>query len=199
MTKQLTEKGKLVSVQPEVLLYADKTDLDSLKYDELVELGRGVSEVKIYSQWMLGKLGDKVMKKYGDLTKYAKDINQNYEVLQQWMNTYRKFTTEDPNFSPDKYHGMIPWAVLQLVATKSDTPVTLLNELTDKGINSFEHVYREIKTKQTGKEVPKKPRINLKFNDELGKWKIRILPEDLDLIDWTDVREQLINYLNSLV
>lgn len=190
---------KLVSVQPEVLLYIDKTDLDSLEYNDLVELGRSVSEVKMYSQWLLGKLGDKVSEKYGDLTKFSKEINQVYEAVQQYVNTYRKFIAEDPDFTPDKYHGSIPWGMLQLIATKTDTPVTLLNELADKGVSSIEHAYREIKTKQTGIEVPKRPKINFKWDGDTGKWKIKLLPEDLDLIDWTDIKNQLVIYLNSLV
>lgn len=194
-----------VSIQPEMLKIVDNTDLTTLDYDALVELGRTTSEVKVYAQWILGKLASMVMTKnegepraYGDLGKYAKDIGQIYEVLQQYLFTYRKFTAEDPKFTPETYMGSVPWGVLQLVAMKSDKPVTLLNELLDKGVHSIDHAYREIKTKQTGKEVPMKPRVVFKFDDGSGKWKIKLRPEDLDLIDWSDVREQLIKYLESL-
>lgn len=204
MDKALKQQ-KPVSIQPEMLKIVDSTDLGTLDYDALVELGRTVSEVKVYAQWILGKLAKSVMEKnegeprnYGDLTKYAKDIGQIYEVLQQYLFTYRKFTAEDPQFTPEMYMGSVPWGVLQLVAMKSDTPVTLLNELVDKGVHSVEHAYREIKTKQTGKTVPTKPRVIFKFDDGSGKWKIKLRPEDLDLIDWSDVKEQLINYLEAL-
>lgn len=198
---QLVEQKetRAVSVQPEILLYVDKTDLEPLAYDELVELGKGISEVKIYSQWLLGRLGDKVMQKYGDLKKYAHDINQVYEVLQQYMNTYRKFTTEDPSFTPDKYYGGIPWGMLAMVASKSETPVTLLNELADKGIHSIDGAFREIKTKETGVVVPTKPKLNLRFDEVSGKWKIVMRSEEFNLIDWTDIKEQLVKYLEGLI
>ena len=196
---------KLVSVQPEMLKIVDQTDLQSLDYNALVELGKGVSEVKVYSQWLLGKLGDAVVDKnkqqgstYGNLIKYAKDVGQIYGVLQQYVNTYRKYTREDPDFSPDKYFGSVPWGMLQMIAMKSDKPVSLLNELVDKGVHSFDHAYREIKTKQTGQIVPKKPKVGFVFSDDSKKWRIKLEPKDFDLIDWANVKEQLIIYLQGL-
>lgn len=205
MNSKKVKDTKLVSVQPEILKIVDQTDLRSLNYNALVELGKGVSEVKVYSQWLLGKLGDVVMDKnkqqgstYGNLTRYAKDVGQIYGVLQQYVNTYRKYTREDPNFNPDKYFGSVPWGMLQMVAMKSDKPVSLLNELVDKGVHSFEHAYREIKTKQTGKKVPLKPKVSFIFNDESKKWRIKIDPKYFDLIDWANIKEQLIVYLQGL-
>jgi hypothetical protein len=196
--KPVKTEEAVVSVQPESILFADKSDLDALDYDALVELGRSVSEVKTYAQWVLGKLGDKAMQKWGDLEKYAKDIGMIYEVLQQYMNTYRKFVAEDPAFTPDRYFGGVPWGLLQMVATKSDTPITLLNEMVDQGATTIPQAYKKIKEKETGKTLPNKPRVNLKLDEESGKWKIKILPEEMDMIDWTDIKEQLVNYLNSL-
>ena len=192
------EKNKLVSIQPEMLLIVDKTDLDSLEYDQLVELARGVMEIKTYSSWLLGKLGSSVNKKYGDLTKFAKDTNQNYDVLCVYMHTYNKYIKEDPDFTPDKYYGRVPWALIQLVASKSDTPGQLLNELDEKGATSVESGYREIKTQQTGVKVPKKPSIRLVWEDESSKWKIKMNFEELPLIDWSDIKKQLLTYLESL-
>jgi hypothetical protein len=191
----------LVSVQPEMLSYVDKmsaTELEEQDYEALVEFGRGINEVKAYSQWLLGKLGNAVSNKHGDLYIYAREINQIPQVMDQYVYTYRKYTREDPNFSPDHYFGQVPWGMLQLIASKEEKPITTLNELVDKGIRSIEGTYKEIKTKQTGKEVPHKPRIRLLFNDESSKWKLFLKPEDLDLIDWTDVKEQLMNYLQGL-
>ena len=188
----------LITVRPEVLTFIDKTDLSSLEYDDLVQLGLSVTEVKTYTQWLLGKLGDRITGKYGDLTKYAKDIHQNYEVLQQYMNTYRKFIREDPNFSPERYAGALPWGMMQLVATKSDKPIELLDDLIDKGVHTQEGAYREIKTRQTGKEIPSKPHIKLQWDAEKEKWRINIADEYLDMIDWSAIREQLMSYLNSL-
>jgi len=189
---------KAINVQPEMLTFTDKADLKVMKYDELVEMGRGVTEIKIYSQWLLGKLGDAVATKYGNLVTFAKDINQIYNVLNQYVYVYRKFTKEDKTFTPDKYYGAVPWGVLQLVAAKTDKPVELLNELIDGGVNSFSHAYRKIKEKETGQTIPAKPRVSLQFDNEVMKWKIKLRPEDLDLIDWSNVREQLLDYLRSL-
>lgn len=199
MAEQSDKKdSELVSVQPEILSFVDKTDLGSLGYDELVDLGRGVNEVKTYSSWLLGKLGDAVMKKYGDLKKYASDISQNLQVIYNYVSAYRKYTEEDPNFSPDRYFGQVPWGMLYLVS-QQDKPVTLLNELVDKGVKSMEGAYREIKQKEGGKEVPRKPKIMFMWNLEIGKWDINLDQKDLDLINWKGVKEMLVNYLNSLV
>ena len=198
MTDEVAKKdSELVSVQPEILSFVDKTDLGSLDYDELVNLGRAVNEVKTYSSWLLGKLGDAEMKKYGDIKKYALDIGQNLQVLYNYITAYRKYTAEDPDFTPDKYFGQVPWGMLYLVS-QQDRPVTLLNELVDKGVKSMEHAYREIKKKAGGKEVPKKPRIVFSWNSGIGKWNINLDQKDLDLIDWQGVKDMLINYLNSL-
>lgn len=194
----MDDNKKLVSVQPEMLRYVDSADLESWDYDALVEAGRSVIEVKTYASWLVGRLGDAVSKKRGDLMNYAKDINQDYGALQQYVNAYRKFTREDPNFSPDKYFGQVPWGLMQLVATSSDTPIKLLDELVDKGAKTIQSAYREIK-KKAGKEMPRKPHIAFHWDDEGGKWKLMIKPEDFSLIDFTDIREQLISYLNSLV
>jgi hypothetical protein len=196
----------LVSVQPEVLSIIDKADLLTLDYDALVELGRGVTEVKTYSNWLTGKLGDAIIQchethkeKYGDLVKYASDIGQNHGSVEQYVYAYRKYTKEDPKFSPDNYFGRVPWGLIQLVASKSETPGVLLNELVDKGITSMEGGYREIKTRQTGEDVPRKPRVKLVWDENSKKWKIKIKNEDMDLIDWGEVREHLVAYLQSLM
>ena len=88
--------------------------------------------------------------------------------------------------------------MLQLVATSSDTPIKLLDELIDKGNKTIQSAYREIK-KKAGKEMPRKPRIGFHWDEEKGKWKLMINVEDFDLIDFTDIKIQLISYLNSLV
>lgn len=199
MTDEVAKKdNELVSVQPEVLSYVDKTDLNSLSYDELVELGRGVNEVKGYSKWLLGKIGAQVSVKFGDLAKYAHDIREVYDSLLRYVHAYEKYTKEDANFSPDNYYGHVPWGMILLVAEYSDNPVTTLNELVDKGVSSAEHAYRELKTKETGKVVGKKPRISLVWNEESGKWKIELKQTDLPLIDWSDVKGQLLEYLETI-
>jgi len=200
MSKKIKERKDkdLVSVQPEMLSIVDSTDLDSLDYDGLVELGLGINEIKGYSKWLLGKLGARASVKYGDLKRYANDIHEVYESLHRYVGAYKKYTSEDPNFNPEDYHNRVPWGMILLVAENSDTPVTLLNELTDKGVNSVEGAYREIKTKETGVEVPHKPRINLYWDSYINKWKIDIKQTELPLIDWSDVKDQLLHYLESI-
>jgi hypothetical protein len=197
------EENKLIKMNPEILTYIDNTDLDSLTYDDLVQLGREALEVKTYTQWLTGKLGDYISSnktgKYGDLERYAKDINMKYGVLWQYVTVYRRFTEEDPNFSPDAYKGSMPWGVFALVAQHSDTPATTLNELSDKGVTNIEHAYRELKTKQTGKELPRKPKISLVYSEEANKWRIRMNPLEFDDIDWGDIREQLMAYLEGII
>lgn len=188
----------LISVQPEMLGYVDKADIAHAEYYVLVEMGLGVNEVKTYAQWLLGKLGDAVSDRYGDLVKYAKDIGYIYSSLKQYVFVYRQYTRSDPNFSPDKYYGHVPWGMLQVVASQSDAPINDLDELVDKGVTSIEGAYRGLKEKQTGITVPRKPSIRLIWNNEIGKWRMALAEKDLDLIDWSNVKQQLLEYLRSL-
>lgn len=175
-----------VSVQPEMITTVDKMDLEKQSYDVLVEMGRSVTEIKTFVQWTLGRLGDAVTVKYGDLTQYAKDINYKYETLQQYMNVYRKFTRDNPNFHPDQYMGSVPWGMLQIVASSTDKPEKLLNELQDKGIHSQKDAYRAIKEAETGKIIPPKPRAKYVWNAEKEKYTFTFDQRDIDVIDWDD-------------
>ncbi len=192
------KKFKLVEMNPNLVISIDKQNLDDADWTLLVQMGQDAGEIKTYTQWILGKLGDAVAKKYGDLKKYADEINQKYEVLNQYAYVYRKFITEDPNFHPSKYSGSVPWGLLQLAASKSDSPQQLVEDLQDKGIHTINHAYREIIVRQTGLSIPRKPKVNLHWNSELRKFKISLNPNELDLIDWTDVKNQLMNYLEAL-
>lgn len=192
------QKFELVEMHPDLVTSIDKQNLESADWTMLVQMGQDAGEIKTYAQWILGKLGNAVSKKYGDLKKYANEINQNPEVLYQYAFTYRKFTQEDPDFHPNKYSGSIPWGVLQLAASKSEMPQKLVDELQDKGVHTAEQAYREIKEQETGIVVPQKPKVSFQWNPEIGKFKINIKPEELDLIDWTDVRQQLLSYLEVL-
>lgn len=190
-----------VIIQPSVITQVDKVDLKDMEYDTLVQMGIEVSEVKVYSQWVLGKLGDAVATKYGDLKKYADEIRQKHSVIEQYVKVYRKFTEEDPNFTPEKYSGSIPWGVLQIAASKSDNPQALLDDLADKGMEgTIEATVRGIHelNDPDGDKVPVKPRIRLRWDTEVKKYKIDLNPDDLDIIDWSDVKDQLRDYLESL-
>lgn len=197
MDKQ--KEVKLVEVNPTILKDIDNYKLEDAEYEVLVQMGIDASEVKAYSQWILGKLVDFLLNhKHGDLAKYAKDVNQSYEVLRQYGITYARFIAEDPDFHPWKYAGSIPWRVLQLAANKSDTPQKLVDELHDEGATTIEGAYRAIKSKETGTEIPRKPQVKLSWNAEKEKYTLNLKQEDFDLIDWTNVKEQIIGYLEAL-
>lgn len=203
MTKK--KATDLIGVTPEVLHDVSK-NIDHWDYDMLVTMGNAVVEVKGYSQWLLGKLGDKASVKYGAMTQYAKDIGCRVDSLKMYIMTYRRFIEADPNFTPDRYHGAVPWSVIQMVGTKSraieerlgDNAVETLDDLATKNVRSEEHAYRELKKKETGQDVPRKPKIKLKLNNDASKWIIITNSADWDLIDWSEVREDLINYLKAL-
>lgn len=186
-----------VIIQPTVIAQIDKLNLDEVEYDTLVQMGIEVSEVKVYSQWVLGKLANSVNNKYGNLKQYCAEIKQKYEVVQQYLNVYKKFTAEDPTFTPEKYAGSVPWGFLQLAATKSDKPQELVDQLHDEGIQTTEGAYKKIKEDETGVPIPHKPNIKLTWDVEAKKYKLFLKPEDLDLIDWTDVKQQLLDYLEA--
>lgn len=193
-SKKQKQKFELVEMNPDHIKTIDKQNLKEADWIVLVQMGQDAGEVKTYAQWILGKLGDAVMQKYGDLKKYANEINQKYEVLQQYMNVYRKFIAEDPDFHPSKYAGSIPWGVLQIAASKSDTPQMLVDELHDKGATGIDSATRALK----GNDIPKKPVISLHWDPEVKKYKIFILQKELELIDWADMRQTLMDYLEAL-
>lgn len=190
-----------IEVNPSILTNVDAYNLEDANYDLLVQMGIDVSEVKTYAQWLLGKLANHVVKKNGDLDKYAQEINQNRNTLEGYMSIYRKYTNEDPSFTPQKYYGSVPWGVLALVAHKSDTPGELVEELHSKSENgrlTLKGTYRDIMKKKTDVEVPKKPYISLKWDINVNKYRLGIDPNELDLIDWSDVKDQLTQYLSKL-
>lgn len=189
-----------VIIQPTVIAQIDKLNLDEVEYDTLVQMGIEVSEAKVYAQWVLGKLAHTVTNKYGDLTKYANEIRQKPAVLKQYSHVYRRFIEEDPDFTPEKYVGSIPWGVLQLAAAKSEKPQALLEDLQDKGMEgSIEGAVRGIhEINNPEDKVPAKPKFSLVWNTDVKKYKMRLNPEDFDIIDWTDIKEQLHDYLESL-
>lgn len=181
-----------------IVKFIDTNDINTVDWELFVAMGIQASEIKTYSQWVLGKLADSVSVRYGDLKKYALEISQNYDVLRSYASTYRKYIKEDPTFTPERYCGSMPWGVLQLAATKSDAPQKLVDELHDKGINTISSAYREIKSRETGVQIPNKPKIDLYWDNATMKYKIKLNPQELDLIDWSDVKDQLKTYLETL-
>jgi len=189
------DKNKLlkpVSVRPEILLDIDKMNLKELTDDDLVEMGRSVTEVNTYAQWLLGRLVDEVAQRQGDIDSYASKIGQRRDKLYQCVYVYRKFVADNPKFNPDNYHGSVPWGMLQYVASKSDQPIKLLNELVDKGILTQDGAIRAVKEKETGVKVPPRPRVIWKWNGEKQKWTIKFRIEEMVLIDWDEARDDVL-------
>jgi len=199
MVEEIKKEFEVVKINPSSLRVIDDQNLMEQDYEVLVQMGIDARETKTYSQWIMGKLSFTILeKKHGDLTKYAKDINENYEVLRQYGTTYKRFIEEDPDFHPDKYQGAIPWGVLQLAANRSDKPQELVNELHDNGKTSFESAYRDIKSKETGKEIPSKPKASFKWNGETGKYEISISEKYFEVIgNWKEFGAKLAVYLEA--
>ena len=200
--KKNKSRNKLspINIRPNILLDIDKMDLKELTDDDLIEMGRGITEVSTYAQWILGRLVDEVAQRRGDIDKYANSIGQRRDKLYQCVYVYRKFIKENPDFSPEKYiNGSIPWGMLQYIASKSDTPTKLLDKLIDEGILSQPAAIRKIKEDETGITIPPKPRISWKWNMEKKKWTIRFILEEMDLIDWDEARELITEKMKSLI
>ena len=189
------DKNKLlkpISVRPEILLDIDKMNLKELTNEDLIEMGKSVTEVHTYAQWLLGRLVDEVAQRRGDIDAYAKAIGQRRDKLYQCVYVYRKFMADNPKFNPDDYHGSVPWGMLQYVASKSDQPIKLLNELVDNGILTQDGAIRTIKGKETGTQIPLKPRVIWKWNEQKRKWTIKFRLEEMALIDWEEAKEDVL-------
>lgn len=188
-----TKALKPISIRPEILIDIDKMDLKELTEEDLVEMGRNVTEVNTYSQWILGRLVDEVANRKGDIDKYANSIGQRRDKLYQCIYVYRKFTTDNPEFNPDDYHGSVPWGMLQYVASKSDAPIKLLNELVDRGILTQDAAIRTVKEGETGIKIPPRPRVSWRWNEQKRKWTISFRVDEMALIDWEEARETVLS------
>lgn len=200
-----TQVTHATEITPDLLITIDKQDLKEVTYEDLIQMGIDLSEVKGYTQWLLGKLGDTVTgsenSKKGDLKDYAFKIGQKYAVLNQYVYTYRKFIKEDPAFHPNKYYGSVPWGVLALVATKKEKPQTFIEELREQNKEvSLEMAYREIKRQESPNEAepPKKPSISLYWDKNKQLYKLVMDSADFPLIDWSSIKEDLRSWLEGL-
>ncbi len=192
-TKQLETKisdelqacdSKVELTQFGIIKIIEEQDLHSADWNTLTQMGREISQLKTRTQWVLGMLGNAVSQRYGDLVKFADEIGQNYDSLRQYVFTYRKFISEDSTFHPDNYFGSVSWKVLALAATKSKTPIALVDELQDKGYYTFKQAYRAISSGETKYGIPKKPVIDFEYDPQTGKYKFVMDMKDVPLIDW---------------
>lgn len=191
-----------VEINTDLIKTINWKELQEADWSTLVQMGQDAGEIKTYSQWVLGMLGHTVMRKYGDLKKYATETRQDYAALRQYMNTYRKFTLEDSGFHPNKYYGSVPWGVLALAATKSDTPQKLVDDLQKENKEvSLKVAYREIKRLESpeGKEPPRKPTVKLQWDKNSSLYKLIMDPKDFPSIDWTAVKQDLKEWLDGIV
>lgn len=191
-----------IEINTDLIKTINWQELQKANWELLVQMGQDALEIKTYSQWVLGMLGDTVMRKYGELKKYATETRQDYGALRQYMNTYRKFALEDTDFHPNKYYGSVPWGVLALAATKSDTPQKLVDDLQkDNKEVSLQTAYREIKRLESpdGKEPPQKPLVKLQWDKNSNLYTLIMNPKDFPSIDWTAVKQDLKDWLDGLV
>jgi len=171
---------------------ADRTKWD---YETYISFAQEVAKIKGYSNWIIGKLASEYSKKWGDVTKFARDARLEPSSVGVYKMVYEKYQQADPTFKPD---GFVPWGVLQMAST-TENPIETLNELHDASANKINQAFAIIKSRQTGKIVPQKPRVKLQFNEEDNIWKIVIEQEDITKIDWTDIKKQLMEYFAKVL
>lgn len=201
MTENKSPEIQSIEINTELIKTINWQELEKADWESLVMMGQDIGEIKTYTQWALGMLGHTIIRRHGDLKKYASDIRQKYGSLRQYMYTYKKFVLEDSNFHPNKYYGSVPWGVLALAATKSDKPQKLVDELQKEGKEiTLETAYREIKKMESpeSKDPPRKPVVKLKWDKNTNLYKIEMNPKDFPSIDWSDVKEDLKEWLHGL-
>ena len=162
--------------------------------DTYVSMGEGVSGIKFCSQWILGMLAHEYSDKWGECSKYARKMHVDPQSLLAYRRVYRKLKEADPDYVPD---GYIPWGVLQIIAGEKN-PIELIEELSSNNKVTIPEATRYIMERKTGKTVPVKPKVKLKFDESGGLWEIQIAEEDFEKINWELIGKQLMEYLKRL-
>ncbi len=189
-----TEKS-LVEARPGFLLDLDKVDRsewDLQMYEAALE---EAGQVKFYSQWLIGKFAFEAGNKfgYGHDEELAKVARVEVGTLRMYRSVYKKFYETDSGFVPD---GYMPWLVIQMAAG-TENPIETLEKLQDEDATTVSKASRALKTMKTGKEVPKKPKISLVFDEASFKWRLKLKEEDIPNIDWSDVKDSLSAYFSK--
>lgn len=190
----MEKKLNLIEINPSALRRIDETDRSEWKEVDYVTAGEEASGVKFYSQWILGELAYEYVEKWGDCSDYARQIHVDANSLIAYRRAYKKIHEQDPDYVPD---GYIPWGVLQ-IATETDDPIGMIEDLSANDKLSIAEAYRYKRERETGRTVPKKPKVSLKWNEETGLWQISISEEDFGKIDWALIGKQLEVYLRKL-
>jgi hypothetical protein len=181
-------------LRPEMLRTIDEADYSDWDRDAFIAAGEEATKVKYYSQWILGKLADEYSKKWGDCSRYGREIHVEPNSLIAYRRVYRKIKEANPEYVPD---GFLTWGVLQIIAEQPE-PIKLIEELSKEGKVTIAEVDRRIREK-TGREVlPPKPRVALKFDKEKGLWDLEMDEKDFERINWEKVGRQLLGYLRKL-
>lgn len=195
---QITEEQKKIAKEIDkgdlaLLREIDWVDRSEWTYDMYIHAGQDARLVKEYSQWMIGKLASEVMDRFKQDEDYADQIGVPVNSLRTYRYVYQKFIKENPDFVPD---GYLPWGVLQMAAT-TDSPIETLTSLQDKDANTISKAYRALKEEKTGQSMPIKPKLSVVWDEEKSVWKVKMRPEDISKIDWSDIATQLTDYLTE--
>ena len=176
------------------LMLIDTKDRSGWSEVDYVTAGEEVAGIKFMSQWMLGKLAYEYVQKWGDCSYYARQIHVDAKSLIAYKHVYKKIHEQDPDYVPD---GYIPWGVIQMAADYDD-PVGMIEELSANSKVSISEAYRYKKEKETGKSIPTKPKVSLKWNEDSQMWQMHMSEDDFKKIDWNLIGRQLSNYLKRL-
>lgn len=176
------------------LMRVDTEDRSEWGEVDYITAGEEIAGIKFMSQWALGKLAYEYVRKWGDCSHYARQIHVDEKSLIAYRIVYKRIHEQDPEYTPD---GYIPWGVIQMAADHSD-PIGMIEELSANSKVTIAEAYRYKKEKETGKSVPTKPKISLKWNEDLEMWQMHMSEDDFEKIDWSLVGKQLGNYLKRL-
>ncbi len=190
----MTGKKSKIEVAPHVLTAIDEADRTTWNEVDYIMAGQQVSAVKFHSQLILGILVYEYSQMWGDCTRYARQAHIDANSLLAYRRVYKKIHEQDPDYVPD---GYIPWGVLQIAADTKD-PIGMIEDLSVNDKVSIAEAHRYRKERETGKTVPTKPKVSLKWSEEAGLWQIDISEEDFEKIDWALVGKQLGEYLKKL-
>lgn len=191
MAKKQKKETRMIEVSTDILTVVERAEKEDWTFEQFVAAGQELRLLKDCSQWYLGKLATEVVDRFRDDEEFAKQVGISVSSLRTYRYVFTKFRKSNPDFRPD---GYISWGAIQIAAT-TENPVETLNKLQDQDKTTMEAAYRLVKEDKTGNKVPPKPKLSVVWDDEAGAWKIRIRPEDISRIDWSDVAGQLSEYL----
>ena len=184
----------LVEVQSERLQGIDRADRGDWTYQMYVAAGQEIVENRFYTNWLIGKLAYEGTERWGECSKYAREIGLEAGKVLACRGVFKKFYEANPDYTPD---GFLPWGAVSYAA-RSEDPIKMVNKLADGNVRTAEEAHRMLMTEKTGIEVPTKPKIKLKWNPEVRLWDIHMEEKDFDVINWEHIGKKIYSYLASL-